>query len=439
MKIYPLKIKFENNLPFAKKLDRTDALKKYRSKFFIPKNNGKHSLYFSGHSLGLQPKQTADFIAQELKDWARLGVEGHEHAMRPWLYYHKLSKKILAEISGAKPSEVIAMNQLTVNLHLMMVSFYRPTPGRYKILTEANAFSSDQYAFESQIKFHGLVPQDTLIELIPRRNEFALRTEDILKAIEVHGDALAVIILGGVQFYTGQFFDLQKITEAGQKVGAVVGFDLAHAMGNVDLHLHKHQVDFAVWCSYKYLNSGPGGIAGAFIHEKNFDRFNFPRFAGWWGHQESERFEMKKGFKPQPGIDGWQLSNVPIFQAAAHLASLEIFQQAGMKALRKKSIMLTGYLEFLLKGIDPFEEQFQIITPSNTRERGCQLSLFLKHNGRHIYNTLTKKAVSVDWREPNVIRMAPVPLYNTFEEVFRFSQIFKALIHPRRNNLNAKK
>jgi kynureninase len=420
-----LKNKFENTLRFAKRLDHTDSLKSYRSKFFIPKMKGKSVIYFSGNSLGLQPKQTSSFIQRELKDWAGLGVEGHEHAHRPWLFYHKFSKKILAEIVGASPKEVVAMNQLTVNLHLMMVSFYRPSAGRYKILTEAGAFSSDQYAFESQMKFHGLNPASALIEVSPRDGEFTLRTEDIIKAIDENGRELALVIFGGVQYYTGQFFDIKKITEAGQKAGAMVGFDIAHAIGNVDLQLHRHNVDFAVWCSYKYLNSGPGGIAGAYIHEKHFDRDDLPRFAGWWGHQENERFEMKKGFKPITGIDGWQVSNVPVLQAAAHLASLQIFRDAGMKMLRRKSILLTDYLEYLLKELDPFENSYRIITPSNSKDRGCQLSIFLKKNVEKIFNSLTRSGVSLDWREPNVIRLAPVPLYNTFEEVFRFAEIFK--------------
>ena len=423
-----MKNKFENTLRFAKRLDHTDSLKSYRSKFFIPELKGKPVIYFSGNSLGLQPKQASTFIQQELNDWANLGVEGHEHARRPWLYYHKFSKKILAELVGATPSEVVAMNQLTVNLHLLMVSFYRPSADRYKILTEAGAFSSDQYAFESQIKFHGLQPERTLIELSPRDGEFTLRTEDIIKSIEKHGHELALVVFGGVQYYTGQFFDIKQITEAGQQAGAVVGFDLAHAIGNVDLHLHRHKVDFAVWCSYKYLNAGPGGIAGAFVHQKHFDQDGLQRFAGWWGHQEKERFEMKKGFRPIRGIDGWQVSNVPVFQAAAHLASLEIFQQAGMKTLRGKSILLTDYLEYLLKEIDPLENSFRIITPSTSEERGCQLSIFLKKNGKKIFNSLTRNGVSLDWREPNVIRLAPVPLYNTFEEVFKFVEIFKAIL-----------
>ncbi len=421
-------MKFQNSIQFARKLDQTDPLKKYRNQFLIPKVNGKPSIYFTGNSLGLQPKSTAKFIKDELEDWATLGVEGHVHGRRPWLYYHKFTKKVLSEIVGAKPSEVVAMNQLTVNLHLMLVSFYRPTKKRFKILTEAGAFSSDQYAFESQLKFHGISPVKGLIELKPRKGEYALRTEDILLAIKVHGEELALVIFGGVQYYTGQFFNIKKITEAAHKVGAVAGFDLAHAAGNVPLALHKHNVDFAVWCGYKYLNSGPGGISGVFIHERHAEDFTLPRFAGWWGHNEGERFQMKKGFKPMTGADGWQLSNVPIFQSAAHLASLEIFQQAGIKNLRTKSVLLTGYLEFLLNEIDSSKKLFTIITPQNPDERGCQLSILMKQNGRKIFDRITKAGVIADWREPDVIRIAPVPLYNSFEDVFVFAQIFKQSI-----------
>lgn len=423
-----MKIRFENSLQFAKDFDRSDNLRSFRSKFFIPRSNAKPSIYFSGHSLGLPPKLVRRFVNQEITDWAGKGVEGHEHALRPWLYYHKFSKKLLAGIVGAKPAEVIAMNALTVNLHLMMVSFYRPTVKRFKILTEAGAFPSDQYAFESQIKFHGLDPDKTLIELSPRPGEFTLNIEDILNSIKTHSDTLALVIFGGVQYYTGQFFDIKRITDAGHTAGAIVAFDLAHAVGNVNLQLHKHDVDFAVWCSYKYLNSGPGGIGGIFIHEKHFNEIDIQRFAGWWGHDEKERFQMKKGFKSLPGADGWQVSNVPVLQAAAHLASLEIFEQAGMKALRKKSMLLTGYLEFLLREIDPAENYLKIITPSHPEERGCQLSIFLKQKGKQIFVELTKSGISVDWREPDVIRLAPVPLYNTFEEVFRFADIFKEII-----------
>jgi kynureninase len=417
-------MQFQDTLPFAKSLDKQDPLKNYRSKFHIPKINGKESIYLIGNSLGLQPKSTKKFINEELEDWSQLGGEGHLHSRRPWLYYHKFAKKMLAKLMGAKPSEVVAMNQLTVNLHLMMVSFYRPTPGRYKILTEAGAFSSDQYAFESQIKFHGLDPEKTLVELKPRDGEFTLRTGDILNAIKENGNELALVVFGGVQYYTGQFFDLKKITNAGHEAGAIVGFDLAHAAGNVPVDLHKTNVDFAVWCSYKYLNSGPGGIAGAFIHEHhaNSDR---PRFAGWWGHNEKERFQMRKGFKPIAGIDGWQLSNVPVFQNAAHLASLEIFDQAGINELRKKSVLLTGYLDFLLKSFPAYKKDFIIITPDKAQDRGSQLSILMKKNGKKVFTRITKAGVIADWREPDVIRVAPVALYNTFEEVLKFSEIFK--------------
>ena len=371
----------------------------------------------------MQPKSTKKIITEELNDWARLGVEGHFDAKRPWLHYHKFSKKALAAIVGAKSLEVVAMNQLTVNLHLMMTSFYQPTDKRFKIITEAGAFSSDQYAVESQIKFHKLNPEEALVELKPRDGEFTLRTEDIVKTIEAHADQVALIIFGAVQYYSGQFFDIPKITEAGHKAGAYVGFDLAHAAGNVPLNLHKDKVDFAVWCGYKYLNAGPGGVAGAFVHEKHATNFNLPRLAGWWGHNDRERFQMKKGFTPMPGVDGWQLSNFPVLSGAAQLASLEIFQQAGIKKLRNKSILLTDYLEYLLKQIDDEGKYFSIITPSHPKDRGCQLSILMKQNGRKVFNRIMKAGVLADWREPDVIRVAPVPLYNTFVEVFRFSEI----------------
>ncbi|HEY3405891.1 MAG TPA: kynureninase [Ohtaekwangia sp.] len=421
-------MKYENSLAFARKLDQLDPLKSFRSKFHIPRVKGKPALYFTGNSLGLQPRSTQKFLNEELKDWAELGVEGHLHSRRPWLYYHKFSKKALANIVGAKPVEVVAMNQLTINLHLMMVSFYRPTAERFKIITEGGAFPSDQYAFESQIKLHGLDPAEALVELIPRAGEYSLRTEDILHTIQQHKDQVALVILGGVQYYTGQFFDIKKITEAGHQAGAVVGFDLAHAVGNVLLNLHRDQVDFAVWCSYKYLNSGPGAIAGAFVHENHALRFDLPRLAGWWGHNEKERFQMKKGFKPMAGVDGWQLSNVPVLQSAAHLTSLEIFQEAGIKNLRRKSLLLTGYLEFLLHEIDPLKRHFEIITPSHPDERGCQLSILMKRNGKRVFDKLAKAGIIADWREPDVIRVAPVPLYNRFEDVFYLAGTLKKVL-----------
>lgn len=416
---------FENSLPFAKRLDRVDSLRSFRAQFHLPKVKGKTAIYFTGNSLGLQPKKTQQFVSQELKDWATLGVEGHFHSRRPWLYYHKFTKKSIARLTGAKPSEVVSMNQLTVNLHLMLASFYQPGAKRFKILTEAGAFSSDQYAFESQLRWHGIDPTDALIELKPRADEFTLRMEDIIEAIRKHADELALVIFGAVQYYSGQLFDIKAITQAGHEAGAYVGFDLAHAMGNVPLSLHKHEADFAVWCSYKYLNSGPGGIAGAFVHERNHNA-NLPRLAGWWGHLEKERFQMKKGFVPMEGADGWQLSNFPILSGAAHLASLEIFDKAGIKNLRKKSVLLTGYLDFLLRQLPFYGTHFLIITNENPDERGCQLSLLMKKDGRKIFNTLTRAGVIADWREPDVIRVAPVPLYNTFEEVYRFVRIFES-------------
>lgn len=425
-------MKFERSFGYAKSLDKKDSLRSFRALFEIPKVNGKTSIYLTGNSLGLQPKSTKRFVNEELEDWAKLGVEGHEHSRRPWLYYHKFSKKSLAKIVGARPSEVVAMNQLTVNLHLMMVSFYRPTKERFKIITESGAFSSDQYAFETQLKFHGLSPDEALIELKPRNAEAYLRTEDILRSIDENKNELALVIFGGVQYYSGQFFEIDKITQAGHQAGAIVGFDLAHAVGNVSLNLHKDDVDFAVWCSYKYLNSGPGAIAGAFVHERHGKNFELPRFAGWWGHHEGERFQMKKGFRPMEGVDGWQLSNFPILQGAAHLASMEIFDKAGMKNLVAKSKALTGFLEFLLNDIDPDKKHFTILTPSNPKERGCQLSIFMLHNGRKVFQKLAQSGVIADWREPNVIRVAPVPLYNSFEDVYRFAEIFRsAVVRPR--------
>ncbi|MBS1486787.1 MAG: kynureninase [Bacteroidetes bacterium] len=417
-------MKFENTRSFAKRLDQEDILRKYRSAFHLPKVNGKTAIYFTGNSLGLQPKSVQKLIEEELTDWAALGVEGHFHSRRPWLHYHQFSKKSLAKLVGAKPGEVVAMNQLTVNLHLMLTSFYRPTKTKYKIITEAGAFSSDQYAVESQVKQHGLNPADVVIELKPRQGEHTLRTEDILAAIKHHQNELALVLFGAVQYYTGQFFELNKITKAGHSAGAYVGFDLAHAIGNVPLQLHKHNVDFAVWCGYKYLNSGPGGMAGLFVHERHAKNKNMVRLAGWWGHDASERFQMKKGFKPMPGADGWQLSNFPVLTGAAQLASLKIFDEAGMKSLRAKSLMLTGYLEFLLKEIPHNAHYFSIITPKNPKARGCQLSLLMKKNGKKVFNAISRAGVVADWREPDVIRIAPVPLYNTFEEIFLFVKIF---------------
>ncbi len=420
-------MKFTRSLEFARSLDQRDPLKTYRSKFHIPKIKGKTVHYFTGNSLGLEPKDAKKYINEELEDWARWGVEGHFHAKRPWLYYHKFSKKGLAKLVGAKPSEVVAMNQLTGNLHLMMTSFYQPTSKRFKIIAEAGAFSSDQYVFESQIKLHNLNPADVLIELHPRAGEHTLRTEDILIAIEQHAGQLALVIFGAMHYYSGQFFNIKKITFAAHAAGAYAGFDLAHAIGNVPLSLHEADVDFAVWCSYKYLNAGPGAVAGAFVHDRHANS-GLPRLAGWWGYEEGHRFQMKKGFVPMSGVDGWQLSNFPVLNGAALMASLAVFDKAGMKALRKKSTLLTGYLEFLLNEIDPQQGHFTIITPTDPEQRGCQLSILMNKDGRKVFNKITRLGVIADWREPNVIRVAPVPLYNTFQDVFHFAALLKGAL-----------
>lgn len=422
---------FEPNESFAQKMDSEDALKNFREKFYIPKQaSGEDVLYFTGNSLGLQPKITREYIEQELKDWETFGVEGHFHAARPWMPYHEFVTEQLANIVGARSSEVVAMNSLTVNLHLLMVSFYRPTAERYKIVIEGDAFPSDQYAVKSQIAFHaGLKSKvqspksDALIELKPRENETILRTEDILKTIEENADSIALIMLGGVNYYTGQKFDFEKITEAGHAAGAIVGFDLAHAAGNVELKLHDWNADFAAWCSYKYLNAGPGGIAGIFIHERHHENADLPRFAGWWGHDKATRFLMDDEFIPIKSAEGWQLSNPPIFQLAALKASLDIFEEAGTQNLFEKSKKLTGYLEFLLNEIH--DERISVITPKNPDERGCQLSIRVKNYDKSLFKAITEKGVIADWREPDVIRVAPVPLYNSFFDVFKFSQILK--------------
>lgn len=427
-------MQFENTLDFARSMDQLDPLRPYRDQFYIPQHNGNDSIYFVGNSLGLQPKKTKKYLDEELEDWKNLGVEGHfdERAQRPWFHYHKFLKEGLANIVGAHPSEVVSMNSLTTNLHLMMVSFYRPSSKRYKIITEAGAFPSDQYALETQINFHAnhgeeqLFDQEkALIELSPRPGEDNLRTEDILSSINEHGSELALVMIAGVQYYTGQFFDLKTITNAAHKVGALAGFDLAHAVGNVPLNLHDDQVDFAVWCSYKYLNSGPGSVSGVFVHEKHGMNSDIPRFAGWWGHDESQRFLMKKGFVPMEGADGWQLSNVNVLSSAAHLASLSIFSEVGMESLRNKGLKLSSYLIYLLNELNADVERVKIITPMNPNERGCQVSLLITKGGKELFDALNKKGVIADWREPNVIRIAPVPLYNTFQDVFEFVTILR--------------
>ncbi len=419
-----------NTLAFAKELDGQDELKSFRDKFYIPIVNGKESIYFTGNSLGLQPKTTQDYVLNELEDWASFGVEGHFHARNPWLPYHENFPKQLSKVVGCKENEVVVMNQLTVNLHLLLVTFYRPTRQRYKIICEAKAFPSDQYALESQATFHGFNPAEAVIEVSPREGEHTIRAEDILATIKEHGDTVAVVLFGGVNYYTGQLFDMQAITAAAHAVGAFAGFDLAHAAGNVALQLHDWNVDFACWCSYKYLNSGPGGVAGAYIHEKHAADTTLPRFAGWWGYTKATRFKMEKGFEAIPTAEGWQLSNAPVLSMAAHKASLDIFEEAGMERLHQKRKMLAGYLHFILNDINGKqpEKVIEIITPANEEERGCQVSMLMMKNGRAIFEELTKQGVIADWREPNVIRVAPVPLYNSFGDIYLFGQIVNGLI-----------
>lgn len=413
------------SLQSARSLDKSDALRNYRKQFYIPVIKGKKALYFCGNSLGLQPKNTKAALLQELKDWQELGVEGHFEGKNPWYSYHHLLSRPLSLIVGAQAQEVIAMNTLTVNLHLMMASFYRPTPQRYKIIFEGRAFSSDRYALQSQAQLHGFSADAALIELFPREGEHCLRHSDIIAAIEEAGETLALVMMGGVNYYTGQVFDLAAITAAAHRNGAMAGFDLAHAVGNVPLQLHDWKVDFAVWCGYKYLNSGPGGAAGAFVHERHGNNTALPRLAGWWGFDEEKRFQMPHDFVPQRGAAGWQLSNAQILPLAAHKAALEIFEAVGMQALREKSLRLTGFLEQLLEALNARHEAFDLITPKNEAERGCQLSLLMRHRGKAIFNYITERGVIADWREPNVLRVAPVPLYNTFEEVWHFSRLLE--------------
>lgn len=415
---------YRTDRQFALEMDDRDPLKQFRERFHIPTQDGKELIYFCGNSLGLQPKSTRAFIEQELLDWQNLGVEGHLHGKNPWFYYHHFLTESTARMAGAKPLEVVVMNSLTVNLNLLMISFYRPTPKRYKVIMEYMAFPSDQYAVENQVKFHGYDPFEAIIELTPREGEATLRTEDILSVIAQHQNELALIMIGGVNYYNGQLFDMAAITQFAKQCSPdiMVGFDLAHAAGNVQLQLHDWNVDFATWCTYKYLNSGPGGTSGVFIHEKYAHDNSLPRLSGWWGNEEKTRFKMQKGFFPQEGAAGWQMSNAQIIPMAAHRASLEIFDAAGMDALVQKSKLLTGYLEFLL--LNGKRKDFRIITPADPAQRGCQLSIVMEKEGKQVFDTLTQNGIIADWREPDVIRVAPVPLYNSFEDVYRFAEIF---------------
>jgi kynureninase len=418
---------YETGAQFAAKMDADDPLASFRSRFCFPKTaSGDECIYLCGHSLGLQPRKAKDYIEQELQDWAQLGVEGHFHARNPWMPYHRLLTEQTAKLVGANPEEVVVMNSLTVNLHLMMVSFYRPTRHRHKVVIERGAFPSDQYAVKSQIKVNGYDPALSLIELTARAGEFCIRGEDVNTLIDREGDSIALIMLGGVNYATGQTFDMPGIAERGHARGCLVGFDLAHAAGNLVLKLHEWGPDFAVWCSYKYLNGGPGCVGGCFVHERHARAWELPRYTGWWGHEEKARFEMGPDFQPMPGAEGWQLSNPPIFALAPLRASMEIFHEAGMERLRAKSVSLTGYLEFLLRKSD--SPKFEIITPPEPERRGAQISIRIPDKGRAFCEELAAAGVIGDWREPDILRIAPVPLYNSYQDVYEFVRRFSATL-----------
>jgi kynureninase len=415
---------YKDTLEYAIQQDKEDKLSFLREQFHIPKNKeGKNWLYFTGNSLGLQPKRTNKYIQQELDDWAKYGVEGHFKGETPWLPYHEFLTEKMAKIVGAKPLEVVVMNTLTTNLHLLMVSFYRPTEKKYKIVIESDAFPSDRYAVQSQLKFHGFDNEEGLIEWKPREGEELLRIEDLEEIVSEQGDEIALLLIGGVNYYTGQFLDLKRIAQIGHKKECVVGIDLAHGAGNISPELHESGVDFAAWCTYKYLNSGPGSLAGLFVHEKHAKNTTLPRFAGWWNHNKETRFNMRQPFDVMHGAEGWQLSNPPILSMAAIRASLDMFDEVGMHVLREKSERLTGYFEYLINQID--SEGIKIITPSNPKERGCQLSIQVKNADKRLHKTLTDNNVITDWREPDVIRCAPVPMYNSFLDVFRMVEILR--------------
>lgn len=416
---------FQNTLEFAKQLDAQDALAKYKNEFIFPKVNGKDVIYFTGNSLGLQPKVAKTYVDEIMTNWAELAVEGHFHGSKPWWDYQERFADPLSKVVGAKPSEVAVMNTLTVNLNLLMVSFYRPTKQRFKIICEEKAFPSDQYMIQNQVRHHGLNPEEAIVEVKRREGEHNFRMEDIIAKINEAGEELALVLIGGINYYTGQVLDMATITKAGHNVGAYVGWDLAHAAGNIKLELHNWGADFAAWCSYKYMNAGPGSASGIFVHEKHHNS-NLPRFAGWWGHNKERRFLMEPTFDPVKGAEGWQISNLPILSLAPYLASVYMFDEVGMDALIEKRDKITSYLEFILKDIAAqVGGDFEIITPSEPEQRASQLSILLHGQGRELFNYLMKNGVIPDWREPNVIRLAPVPFYTSFEDMYHFGQILK--------------
>jgi len=419
-----------NSRVYAQRLDSEDPLKEFRNEFYIPYMHNRESIYFTGNSLGLQPRDTQDYILTELEDWANYGVEGHFHAKNPWVSYHEIFPPLLAPIIGAKEHEIVVMNQLTVNLHILLTSFYRPSKSRFKIICEAKAFPSDQYAFESQVKLYGYDPSDAIIEVKPRDGEHHTRLEDIISVIRENGQQTCLVIFGGVNYYNGQVMNMKAITAAAHEQGILCGFDLAHAAGNIELKLNEWNVDFACWCSYKYLNSGPGGVAGVYINEKHASDTGIPRLAGWWGHDKENRFLMEPDFKPIATAEGWQLSNAPVLSMAAHHASLKLFAKAGIDNLHQKARALSEYLFYILDDIndEAAEPYIEIITPRDENDHGCQVSLLMLKDGKEIFEALKKHGVIADWREPNVIRIAPVPLYNSFEDIFEFGNIIRNMI-----------
>ena len=419
---------YEYNLDFAIKKDKEDPLNKYRNEFLIPTNNkGEELVYLCGNSLGLQPKKTSNYIQQELNDWAKFGVEGHTDAKNPWLPYHEFLTNSMAKIVGAKTNEVVIMNSLTTNLHLMMVSFYQPSEKKYKILIESDTFPSDKYAMESQLKFHGYCKKEGLIQWKPREGEELCRMEDLEHIMKEQGDEIALIMIGCTNYYSGQLYPLKKITQIGHKYNCMVGFDLAHGVGNIQPNLHESGADFAVWCTYKYLNSGPGSLGGCFVHERHAKNNTLNRFAGWWGHNKKTRFNMRHEFDVLPGAEGWQLSNPAILSMAAIKASLDLFEEAGFENIIAKSKSLTGFLEYLIDGLN--NPKINIITPKNPKERGCQLSIQVKDANKKLHSLLTQNGVISDWREPDVIRVAPAPLYNSYQDVYEFIQRFKKILN----------
>ncbi|MBU2906087.1 MULTISPECIES: kynureninase [Arenibacter] len=422
-------MEFKNSLVFAQQLDAVDPLRKYRDEFHFPKVKGKDVIYFTGNSLGLQPKRSQKFVDDIMKDWKDLAVEGHFHAEKPWWDYHERLAAPLAKVVGAKTPEVSVMNTLTVNLHMLMVSFYRPTQKRFKIICEEKAFPSDQYMLNSQVEFHGFDPKMAIVEVKKRTGENFWHTQDVIDKINEVGDELALVLIGGVNYYNGQVFNMEAITKVAKAQGAFVGWDLAHAVGNVGLNLHDWGVDFAAWCSYKYMNSGPGNASGIFVHEKYLNNNEIPRFEGWWGTKKETRFLMKPEFEPMENADAWQVSNPPVLSLAPYLASLEMFDEVGMETLISKRKLIVAYLEFILQEIDKETDgSFEIITP---KDRGCQLSVFLHGQGKDLFNYLMENGVITDWREPNVIRLAPAPFYCSFADMYNFGQILKSGIRAK--------